>query len=281
MKVLSCCKINLMQWHINPKYAMVVAYLAFYMWTLTHGFVQFSRDMGYPVRPWLFPVFPSSVNLFVPVYLSYPVLISDAPFRNSHQQFVLLRLGKRNWILGQLLYLLVLSLVFTILMWLLTWMFLLPRLEWGLDWGKIIITSAYEHLADPYGVMTIMCESIENVKPLAATAWVFFMMVSVNFLLGEITLLCNLWSKKGLGAVLTVLLILMPFIIWVLAASPYAITKLSWLSPVSWLDRTMLLHSNQNKPSFLYAAIMTSVLNLLLATVSVGTIHKCNLDTEE
>ena len=41
------------------------------------------------------------------------LLISDAPFRNRQQQFILLRVGKRDWMGGQLLYILFTSVAFT------------------------------------------------------------------------------------------------------------------------------------------------------------------------
>ena len=53
MKILRCCKLNLMQWRINPKYPAVFAFLALYLWFQLHGYVNFCQDMGYPVRPWL------------------------------------------------------------------------------------------------------------------------------------------------------------------------------------------------------------------------------------
>lgn len=59
------------------------------------------------------------------------LLVSDAPFRNRQQQFVLLRVGKGAWIGGQLMYILFTSVVFTAALWLLSWIFLLPNLEWG------------------------------------------------------------------------------------------------------------------------------------------------------
>lgn len=281
MNSIRSCKINLMQWRTNPKYAVVLGYLILYMWTLTHGYIAFSRDMGYMVRPWLFPLMPATVNRFMPVYLSFVVLISDAPFRNHQQRFVLLRVGKRNWILGQLLYLLVLSTAYTVVLWLLSWLFILPRIEWGTNWGVILTTVATDNLHLPYRVMNLSYECMMNTTPLAATAWVFFMMIGVNFLLGEILVLCNLWTKKGVGAVIVVSLVLLPFLMMLFEATPYNLSKLTWVSPVSWLSRLTLIHGNRNKPSFLYAAVMTVCLDVLLAGISIGTIHKCNLDTEE
>ena len=51
MKLLRSCKLNILQWRINPKYAFVAMYMVLYMWYETQGFVAYSRALGYPVRP--------------------------------------------------------------------------------------------------------------------------------------------------------------------------------------------------------------------------------------
>lgn len=100
MKLLRSCKLNILQWRINPKYAFVAMYMVLYMWYETQGFVAYSRALGYPVRPWLFPLLPCDPGNFVPIFLAFVLLVSDAPFRNRQQQFVLLRVGKGAWIGG-------------------------------------------------------------------------------------------------------------------------------------------------------------------------------------
>lgn len=167
------------------------------MWNLTHGYADLSRQLDTMVQPWLFPLFPGSVSFFMPVYLSFVVLISDAPFRSRQQQFVLLRAGKRNWIMGQLLYIVMLSVVFTAALWFFSWVFLIPRVRWSLNWGPILTTVATRNLNLEIALMPVSYEIMMNVTPLAATAWAAFMMIGVNILLGEIVMVCNLWAKRA------------------------------------------------------------------------------------
>ena len=82
MKLLRSCKLNILQWRINPKYVFVAMYMVLYMWYETQGFVAYSRALGYPVRPWLFPLLPCDPGNFVPIFLAFVLLVSDAPFRN-------------------------------------------------------------------------------------------------------------------------------------------------------------------------------------------------------
>mgnify|MGYP001500300836 CR=1 FL=1 len=235
MKLLRSCKLNILQWRINPKYAFVAMYMVLYMWYETQGFVAYSRALGYPVRPWLFPLLPCDPGNFVPIFLAFVLLVSDAPFRNRQQQFVLLRVGKGAWIGGQ----------------------------W--DYNAPLILS--------YGCMT-------SATPLEATLWVAGVMIAVCFLLGEIMVVCNLWARKGAGAVVVSGFSILPLVISVFAYAPRLTKRLLWISPVSWLDRSLMGNSHQNLPSYTYGALMPIGLGIALGLLIIGTIHRCNLDTQ-
>lgn len=281
MRLLRCCKLNMLQWRINPKYAFAVLYMVLYMWYETQGFVAYSQALGYPVRPWLFPFLPCDPDNFIPVFLAFVLLISDAPFRNRQQQFVLLRVGKRDWMGGQLLYILFASVAFTAALWLLSWVFLLPNLEWGADWGPVLTTTAVAGGQFEYNVpLALSYGCMASAAPLETTLWVAGTMIAVCFLLGEIMVACNLWAKKGIGAVVVAGFSILPLVISVLAYAPRFTKQLLWISPVSWLDRSLMGNSHQNLPSYSYAALMPIGLSIVLGLVILGTIHRCNLDTE-
>ncbi len=230
--------------------------------------------MDFPPPAW-------HTGAFITVYLGFVLLLSDAPFRSRQQQFVLQRVGKRIWAAGQLLYLFLACLVFTLLLWVLTWIFLLPRLEWGWDWGPVLTTVAASGISPEYGVWGLEYECMRNVAPLAATAWVFGMMVGVSFLLGEIMILCNLWLKKGIGLAVVTSFALLPFLVVITANTPYAARKLLWISPLSWLNLSLMGQPNQGLPSYGFAVGVTVGLSVLLGILIVGTIHRCNLETEK
>ena len=281
MKLLRCCKLNILQWRINPKYAFVALYMVLYMWYETQGFVAYGRALGYPVRPWLFPLLPCDPDNFIPIFLAFVLLISDAPFRNRQQQFILLRVGKRDWMGGQLLYILFTSVAFTAVLWLLSWVFLLPNLEWGADWGPVLTTAAVAGLQFEYNVpLALSYGCMVSATPLEATLWVAGTMIVVCFLLGEMMVACNLWARKGIGAVVVAGFSILPLVISVLAYAPRFTKQLLWISPVSWLDRSLMGNSHQNLPSYSYAALMPIGLSIVLGLVILGTIHRCNLDTE-
>ncbi len=165
MKLFRICKINLIQWRINPKYLAVALYLVLYMWNSTRGYVSYCRDVGYSIRPWLFPPAARIAAILLFIYIAFVLLLSDAPFRNRQQQFVLQRVGKRSWLAGQLMYLFVTCLLFTALLWLLSWIFLLPCLEWGWDWGPVLTTAATTQIDYSYGLWSLTYACMQGRLP--------------------------------------------------------------------------------------------------------------------
>lgn len=277
MKLLRTCRINFFHWKTDLKYPFSLLYLILYMWYATHGFVTYARQLQYPIAPYLFPFLPASTS-FVYLLIPFVLIISDAPFRNQQQLFILLRVGKRTWIASQLLYLLICSSCYTLLIWILSWLFLIPQLEWSTQWGPVITTAAVNGGYSSYSTLSLEYGVMKGIGPISATMWVAFVMIAVCFLLGIIMTLCNLWFQKGLGTVIISCFAILPLIINVLAHTPRLVKKLLWISPVSWMDRNLMGNVNQNLPSYMYGLLAPVLISILLTCVIYATIHRCDLE---
>lgn len=201
MKELRIAKLNFLHWKSDPKYAVVIVYLILYSFERLNGLVAFARDLGATIHPWVFPFMPCYGTGFLPLMLGFVLLISDAPFRTRQQGLIMQRTGKRAWLAGQLLYLFFVSLGFTVLMWVLSWLWLLPELDWGMDWGKVLSTAAITSVPLKYRVdLEFPYTVLKNTNPLTVTLWCATAMTAVCFLLGVIVAASNLWLQKGWGA---------------------------------------------------------------------------------
>lgn len=280
MKILRCCKLNFMQWRIHPKYALCAAFLVLQMWHMLRGMGDYAEALSFPLHPWLFAFLPADYLHFVTLLLPFILIISDAPFRNRQQQFVLQRIGKTAWAAGQMLFLFLTSVSYTVGLWVLSWLFLLPHTEWGSDWGIAITTAAQTKDYLSYTNFIMEYYAIKGATPLEAVGWVAFSMIFVLFLLGEIMMLCNLWTAKGIGpAIVAGIVLLSLFLGW---PSGLLFPRiLVWFSPVSWMNRSLIGETRLNLPSYGYAAGMLIGLSILLGAIILLTIHKCNLETKE
>ncbi len=282
MKILRCVKLNFLQWRINPKYFICLLFVVLDIWYMLHGIQNYAQHLGYGVRPYLLALLPGANGHYMIVLFISILLVSDAPFCNGQQQFILLRIGKRNWMAGQLLYLFCVSALYISFLWILSVIFLLPNISFGKTWGHVIQTAAQKQDYFTFApAISISYNCIKNVTPAEAMLWFMGMFLAVHFLLSEIVLLCNLWTKGGVGTVIAMCFILITYLIRQLSAYTGFQRFLIWISPVSWLDRALLGHTNQNLPSYAFATCTVVVLAVALAAIALITVPKCSLDTSK
>lgn len=282
MKELRIAKQNFLHWLGDPKYMAAIVYLLLYSNNRLFGLVDYASDLGTRISPWVLPFMPCMGASFLPIMLGYVLLISDAPFRTRQQRFVIQRSGKRAWMVGQLLYILAVSLIFALMMWLFSWIWLLPKLEWGGDWGATLRTAAMNGVPGIYGVyMEFPYTIIKSTDPMIATLWCFAAMSAVCFLLGVMMAACNLWLRKGWGAVLMAALSAISLILDYSARNPGPIRYILWVSPLNWMDYSLMGHTEQYLPSHAYAILCPALLGLAISAILVLTIGKCNVETDK
>lgn len=283
-KAWKCCIINLQQWKANPKYVLYFVYVMLIMWGTTHGLPRYADSLGYPwITPWLLPLFLRVVRIYPLLLIGFLILICDLPLRTGQQQFVLLRVGKRSWLYGQLLYLLLICLSFSALLWVSSWIFYFPKLEWTSRWGKIIVSLLPDshNAVGPYGYLEASIDVLKNTNGLKATLWTLGMQTLVCYFLGLLIMLLNLTAHRGLGVFFAAGLILFSFLVRFFAGFTDKLRYLIWISPVSWIDRSMVGHVNQNLPSHTCVVLMTLGLCIILIVILRQNIHKFKINLVE
>lgn len=283
MRELRIAKLNFFHWCSDPKYPVVLLYMFLYSYNRIHDLGRLAQDIDTSINPWVFPFLPGLGAGFLPLMLGFVLLVSDAPFRTRQQGLVIQRTGKRAWLTGQLLYLLLVSIGFTVLMWVLSWLWLLPELNWDKDWGALLtmlainnaVPAGYEvWLEFPYAV-------VKNTNPLTVTAWCAGVMIAVCFLLGVIMTACNLWMKKGWGAAIIAGLTAISLIPDTSSFNPGPIRYILWVSPLNWMDYSLMGHPEQYLPSHGFAIWGPAILGLALSALLLLTIGKCNIETDK
>lgn len=282
MKAIKCCKINLMQWRIQPKYMLVLVFLVLRMMGMILPYKEFAVDTGFKIAPYLLVALVRSSNWYMLFMLAYILLICDAPFMNRQQQFVLQRTGKVTWLRGQLLYLVVLSLSVTLLTWVLSWVFLLPHVDWTAQWGTGIQSATrYPSQFSVYPPYLFPLYILKNWTGIEAMAWVLLMQFLIGLFLGELVLVCNLWSKRGLGVAISAMLLLLSYMVSGYATTAGNIKRLIYLSPLSWMDLSLFGDTSVNQPPLEYALVMLLLLCVGLAALALSRIHKSSLDMDK
>lgn len=283
MRVLRIAKLNFFHWRSNPKYLVVLLYLFLYSYERIHDLGRLAQDLGQSINPWVFPFLPGLGAGFLPLMLGFVLMASDAPFRTRQQGLVMQRTGKRAWLAGQLLYLLMVSLGFTVLMWVLSWLWLLPEITWQADWGMMLTSLAINGAVPPdYSAwLKFSYDVVKNTSPVTVTLWCAIAMSAICFLLGCIMTTCNLWMKKGWGAAIIAALAAISLIPDTSSFNPGPIRYILWVSPLNWMDYSLMGHTEQYLPSHAFAIWFPMALGMALSAVLLLTIGKCNVETDK
>ncbi len=282
MKEIKIAGINFQQWIINPKNLAALLCLTLYTYDQLHGMIDYAKFLGSPVTPWMLPFLLCSASRFLPIMLLFLLLISESPFRTRQQSFVILRTGKRIWIKGQLLYLLIISICFTALVWVLSWIWYLPELTCSTAWGDSLLTASQGLDPSFFGVyLNFGYRVIKNAEPILVTLWCSAVMVLVCYMLGVIMTVCNLYLKKGLGAIITSILVGISLIPEYFTIDPGVIKMTIWISPVSWMDRMLMGNNNQNLPSYAFGVLAPALLGSILSMFLILVIGKRDVETEK
>lgn len=281
MKEVKIVGINFRQWIISPKNLAALLCLMLYTYDQLHGMADMARTFDCNVTPWLLPFFLCTAHRFLPVMLLFLLLISDAPFRTRQQGLVILRTGKRTWLRGQLLYLAALSVGYTALVWVLSWVWYLPELSWENAWGNVIRTASQGLDPAVFGVyLNFPYRIIKSANPIATSLWCSCVMILVCYMLGAIMTACNLWLRKGMGAVITSALVGIALIPELFVIDPGIMKMVIWISPVSWMDRALMGNGSQNLPSYAFGIWMPAFIGILVSAGLVLTIGKCCVETD-
>jgi len=275
IRICSCCTQNLRKWPSNPRIYVLGLLLIAFLGEIVRPIANFSSSVQVAVTPWVFPYLPLSKSVLLVLMLGIVLLFCDAPFIDAHQPYVIIRSGKRDWLLGQIVYIMLASAFYFLFIALITVLMLLPNLTFSSEWGKILETLALTDARGQFGISLPISYHFQLVyTPIAAIAWTFLLNWLVGTFLGLIMFVLNMRFKREIGAVLVTALVFLQYFCF--DASGFFLFH---LSPVSWasLDNLDTTHTSA-LPSITYAVSVLIGLNLILILLAGIFIRKKNID---
>ena len=264
--------VNFYMWGANWK--MLTIYIVmqvFSIWNLS-GVLDFAASSCMGVVPWILPhyyVMPIMQMVFGFLLISY---FSDAPFYNRFTPFQQIRVGKRDWINGQILYILEASLAFVFLQLLSILLPILPQLAITGKWGRLITYLAYHPNApSEYGIqITGMAFSeylVENFSAVKLTLLCIGLLWAVSVFLGFLIFSIQIIFGNRSGMLAAGLLVFLAYFsnMWGEVFWGYHIF---WFSPVNWISPLYVdLKGNGEMPGLWYVCMVLGWGSFLLAEV--------------
>ena len=229
---LRCLLFDLLQWRENKRMQCLFGLHLGYMLLIMAPVKRIINVLASTGSPWLFPFITTSPNCILILSLLSVLMVCDAPLLYHFQKYIVHRIGKSNWLKGQVLYIVITSFIF--------WTFTLAesivllgsKLELTEMWGKTINTIAQSNIGNAYALaFSIDYKLIISMKPLEATLLAFFLAMLVSIFLGLLILTLNIGANKNVGTVVALVLVAMQHFAYM--ANGY---WFFYISPISWMS---------------------------------------------
>lgn len=287
-KICLCGTLNIKKWKSSVKIYVFFIVSALLIANVFFDVYSISDLLDVKCTPWLFPFIHTHTNNNILYFGLLAAIYSNAPFEDSNTQFVIMRTGKRNWIIGQIVYVYLSSLLIMLFYMILPVLVILPKLEFSAEWGKLLMTlgneSAAVELMSKYNISAIFFPYdliLKEYPPIlfmaiyAAMFWlttVFSIMVIMTF---------NIVIKKTAGIIADGFLIAMTYIILyfgTLMISP----KIYYFSPLAWININNVDWINSGtiqSPAYSFAALIIGI--IIMTAVSIVVFCKKDVEIEK
>ena len=265
---------NLRRWPVNPRFYLIFIMLVLYLYSKINPINTFCIDTGYKISPYIFSFIMSEQNSVLLIMLGIVLLFCDAPFIEIDQPYIIMRSGRKLWVLGQMIYIVIASMLYVLVIMLLSILILLPNLEFNIEWGKVIGTFAQANVAYQHNITIPFEFSIYNAyTPLSATGIAFFNCWIVSVFLGMCMFVLNLNISRSAGAIGTTLLVLWQMVVtktW---------TGFTKFSPVTWVSLAKIdTNGNTLYPTLEYIYIVILTMIVILFAISVFSMKKRDIN---
>lgn len=199
--------------------------------------------MGRASAPWSFPFYVSQ-DIMVFVYGTITVLLfCDAPFYDGQTLYLLIRMRRGEWLLGQILYILMTSVVYTLVMILLHVLVLIPHVEWNTDWGPVLYTLGNDPnvtLEHGISMLPLNGQIMEIFSAGEAMVLGSLQYILVSSFIGMLIFCGNVMSNRTAGVFLAGAMVFFASFASGFGAFLFNSNILLWFAPVTWVSITFL-----------------------------------------
>lgn len=275
--------IEFYKWIINPRMVVVAAMIVFVWSFAVTPLMEISHEMNSPlnfIEPFI-AVFNSRVLCLVTPAV-YIFLVSDYPHLDRNSLFVLHRIGKREWVIGQFIFFVLTAFTFTGLIFICS---LIPNCTnsfvangWSLVVTKYSIY--YPEKISSFAATLIKGELYNQIAPYQAAVTSFFLNLLYMILLSMILLLFHVLNFRKIGVSVSISIIAVGSALGILNSEgmwcfPMAHTMI-YLHYTKYLKEPIMSIKN----SFIYFGIIITVI-LIFSLIRVKHTNFLNIDDNE
>ncbi len=214
--------------------------------------------------------------MFLPAV--YLVLMSDFPKFDGGAMFSISRIGKREWLFGQILFSVMSTLTYILTMFVLITVFSLGNADFSLSWSDCTrhYIAKFPDETTSFAVRLLPSNLYNQIELVPAVLHTFFLLFLYLFLLSLILLNFKISSMKNVGLFANLTVIAFGFVTCMMS------TKIMWAFPMAnsiiWLHYTEILREPIMPIWFSYAYFAVMIISLIITAMFV--VKKSNFITE-
>ena len=282
-QILGVAAYDFRMWHKSPRIIVTFA-LAFIMcFLLSDKAVRFAEEYGTIMQiaeafVWTF----GDANSILLISLLLVLLFADMPFINSGTPFYLMRIDRKTWVAGQLVYIAAATFIYMAFILLSTSLICMKQSFLGNMWSETAAILGYSGAGQAVALPALV-KTLEMSTPYECMGQIFLLMLSYSLLLVSIMLFFNM--KKGQAAgVVSVFgfsvygFLLNPQTIKTIFALPdnlmyKANVAVGWLSPLNQATYHMHNFGYDMLPRLWQTYLIFAVLLVIFTLLSMRAAH--------
>lgn len=275
--IFAICRQNFRKWKTDYRIWIIAATMIIMVQIYVDDMRKISEYLCTDIPVWIFPFLFSQFHTKLIYTLPVILLFCNAPFPDGNQVFVFTRVGRKKWLCGQILYIVIAAAVYYIFLLIISLASTVLVGEISMEWGKTLHTLAVSNVAWRTGCVFVDISNlvVDFFTPLQAILFTFLVSWLCAVFLGLTILFCNtVFRNKVVGTIVS-----SSFVVLSVLVENGGYSMLIPYSPVSWntLDNIDVGGLTTN-PSIEYCVGVYLILITVLIAGTFAFCRKQNLD---
>lgn len=237
---LHCAGIYLRRSFSESKTWLALAVMTVFSFFIYSPLCKIAEFYQISISPWVFPFFLSFYLVLI-VHGGLCLLIfSDMGEIDGYAHLMICRCGRSSYMIGLLLYIIILSFLYTATLLILSVLFILPVIGWDTDWGTLLYTlsTSSGQVMEQTGQalsLVVDAEVLSTFTPIKATLFSFMCLWVSAIFVGVLILFCRVWFGKAVGLIPAGIFVCMSLFVRFLGALTIG-QWLQYFSPLTWAN---------------------------------------------
>ena len=202
------------------------------------------------------------------------LVFCDAPFIDNQQMDVILRVGKRNWFRGKVIYIVAASVIYFLLLFAVSILEFIPYVGFSWEWEDMMNILSIDVT---YGGI-IRRNILVAYTPIEAVIVQYVVCVLFAIFLGLFIFYINLYKKNNIGIGIALLLVLMGTLVYFVDVPVMCV--LIYFLPMAWTNIEIFKREAAGVP-FAYAVTMLCIGIVVLITLIMRKSKSYSIECQE